>query len=422
MSNLLILVFLVVAIAIGWMLGRLSKASRTDDDSSTSPALSRDYFAGLNFLLNEQPDRAIDNFVDTLEVSSDTIDTHITLGNLFRSRGESDRAARLHQNLLARPALSERQNDQVQLELARDFMHLGVLDRAEHLLKSLIKTTKHDDIRSASRRLLIKLFEQEKEWQQALELVPNALLKKHDDLRCAAAHWHCELAQSHFAKGRAREAQRHIKNALSIDAHCIRAYWLKAGHYHRQGRYKDEIQALTMIGEQNPTYTPLILDNAARAFRQLGDDAGLIRFLDHQIETTQNISAIVARAELGIREEGVHTVLQRIDACLDKHPSLRGIGFQASLYARQALTDVPAPLGDKAAKAFRRLQHHIQQLETHTSCFRCEHCGFSTSHLYWHCPQCKSWSTIKPCETLDTIEAQRQTPAQQALGADSTSS
>lgn len=422
MSNVLILVFLVVAIAIGWMLGRLSKASRADDDISASSTLSRDYFAGLNFLLNEQPDRAIDNFVDTLEVSNDTIDTHITLGNLFRLRGEADRAARLHQNLLARPALSERQNDQVQLELARDFMHLGVLDRAEHLLKPLVKSTKHEDIRSAARQLLIKLFEQEKEWQQALDLVPNALLRKHDDLRCAASHWHCELAQLHFAKGRVREAQRHIKEALSIDAKCIRAYWLKAGHYHRQARYKDEIQSLAMVAKQDPTYAPLVLDNAARAYRQLDDEAGLIRFLDHQIETTQNISAILARAEMGIKEEGVNAVLQRTDTCLDQHPNLRGIGFQASLYARQALAEVPAPLGDKAAKAFRRLQHHIQQLDTHTPYFRCEHCGFSTSHLYWHCPQCKSWSTVKPRETLDTIEAQRKTPAQQALRADDTSS
>lgn len=423
MSNLLILVLLVVAIAIGWVLGRLSKPSRPDDSADDAAHfLSRDYVAGLNFLLSDQSDRAIDNFVNSLEVSNNTIDTHITLGNLFRLRGEADRGVRLHQNLLARPALSERQNDQVQLELARDFMHLGVLDRAERLLKSIIETTQYGDIQSAARQLLIKLFEQEKEWQQAIDLVPEHLIREHDELRKAAAHWHCELAQTHFNHGRTRDALKLLKRATSIDAQCVRAYWLKAGHHHREGRYKDEIKTLKQISAHEPAYAPLILESVMAAYRQLGDDAGLMRFLDQQIEATQHVSAILARAELGIEQEGLQAVLSRIDACQERYPSLRGIRFQTLLYARQVQADFPTVYGDTSANAFKRLHHHLEQLEQHTPYFRCEHCGFSTSHLYWHCPQCRSWSTIKPRETLDTIEAQRQTPAQQILDTERTSS
>lgn len=421
MQNLLILILLFVAIAIGWLLGRLSKPSKGDDAAEVSPAFSRDYLASLNYLLNEHSDRSLDSFVETLEVSSDTIDTHITLGNLFRMRGEADRAARLHQNLLARPALNDRQNDQVQLELARDFMHLGVLDRAENLLRPLVETSQHSDTRAASRELLIQLYEQEREWQQALNLVPSALLARQEELRGAAAHWHCELAEQDFRRHDDRAARRHLKKALSIDPCCVRAYWLYAEQAHRQQRYRDEIKMLDRIATQSPDFAPIIVERAIAAFRHLKDEQGLIDFLDHQIQITHSMEAIIKRAELGIAKEGLAPVAMQLDALQQQQPHLRGIGFLALLRSRQAMVELPSPSNERAAAMLRQLHDHLQRLDTHTPRFRCEKCGTLYTHLYWHCPKCKRWATIKPRDSVDPHVAQRETPAQRVLKTSSTS-
>lgn len=421
MQNLLILILLFVAIAIGWLLGRISKPSHGDDAGVMPPALSQDYLASLNYLLNEQSDRSLDSFVETLEVSSDTVDTHITLGNLFRMRGEADRAARLHQNLLARPALNARQNDQVQLELARDFMHLGVLDRAENLLRPLIKTSHHGDICNAAREILIRLYEQEREWQQALDLVPSSLLARHAELRCAAAHWHCELAQKASHRHDDRVTRQHLKKALSIDNGCVRAYCLMAERYHLRQRYRDEIKWLERLASEAPEFASIIVEKVAEAFRQLKDETGLMAFLDRQIGTTQNTEAIIKRAELGIAREGIAHVASKLDALQQPQPHLRGISFLALLLSRQAIADIPAPGNERAATMLRQLHKHLSRLDAHTSRFRCEKCGTTFSQLYWQCPKCKRWATVKPRDCIDPQVAQRETPAQRVLSASETS-
>lgn len=421
MQNLLILIVLFAAIAIGWLLGRLSKPSKGDDAAEAAPALSRDYLASLNYLLNEHSDRSLDSFVETLEVSSDTIDTHITLGNLFRMRGEADRAARLHQNLLARPALNDRQNDQVQLELARDFMYLGVLDRAENLLRPLIEASQHSEVRAASRELLIQIYEQEKEWQHALDLVPSSLLAHQEELRCAAAHWHCELAEQDFRHHDDRAARRHLKKALSIDSQCVRAYWLQAEHYHRQQRYRNEIKMLERLATQSPDFAPIIIERAIAAFRQLSDELGLLQFLDNQIQATNSMEAVIKRAELGIAKEGITHVAAQLDALQQQRPHLRGISFLALLRSRQAMLELSAPNNERAAHMLRQLHDHLQRLDAHTPRFRCEKCGTLYTHLYWHCPKCKRWATIKPRDSVDLVVAQRETPAQRVLNTPSTS-
>ena len=195
MSDVLLLALLVAAIAIGWFLGRWESGRFRSRPQPPRGSLPRDYFVGLNYLLNEQPDRAIETFTQALEVNSDTVETHIALGNLYRSRGEADRAVRIHQNLLARPALTPSQSGQVQLELSRDFLNLGLLDRAERLLLALQKSHVDDSQKLAAKRLLVDLFEREKEWAQALETAQPQLVRQDADIRRAAAHWHCELAK-----------------------------------------------------------------------------------------------------------------------------------------------------------------------------------------------------------------------------------
>ncbi|MCP1364968.1 tetratricopeptide repeat protein, partial [Halomonas sp. BBD48] len=292
MPDLLLLALLLAAIAIGWWLGR-REAVKSRRQSQQQASLSRDYFVGLNYLLNEQPDRAIETFVQALEVNSDTIETHIALGNLFRSRGEADRAVKIHQNLLARPSLTHAQSDRVQLELARDFLHLGLLDRSERLLQQVLRETGDDAIRQAARRLLVDLFEREREWHQALDVALPQMVRQDPDVRRAAAHWLCELAQRDMQSASPAMARKRLRQALSIDDSCVRANWLLARLEQETGHYKSEVRFLKRIPEQDRDFTPVILEPLRDALLKLGGERDLEHYLRQSIATTPHISAVI---------------------------------------------------------------------------------------------------------------------------------
>lgn len=168
----LLFLLLPVAVAYGWYMGR--RSVRIDEDRKSSQR-SRNYAAGINFLLSEQPDKAVDLFIDLLQVDTDTIDTHLALGNLFRQRGEVDRAIRIHQNLVARCLDSTEQQNLSMLELARDFVAAGLLDRAENVLISLLND---DELADDARKMLLQIYEQLNEWQKAIDIADKLSSKK----------------------------------------------------------------------------------------------------------------------------------------------------------------------------------------------------------------------------------------------------
>ncbi|REC95439.1 lipopolysaccharide assembly protein LapB [Kushneria indalinina] len=394
MPDPVLLLILVAAIGIGWWLGRMErKHYRYRHRALSGQHLSRDYFVGLNFLLNEQPDRAIETFVQALEVNGDTIDTHIALGNLFRMRGEADRAVRIHQNLLARPVLTTEQSEQVQLELARDFMRLGVLDRAERLLDALICQCENEETATAAKRLVVDLYEREKEWQAALEVALPQLIRQDEPLRRAAAHWHCELAEQAIEEGSPGPARRHLKQALSIDVACVRANWIHADIEHRAGSYRNEIRALRRIRDQDSDMVPITLAPIQRAFDLLDDEEGLIDFLHDQIEKAPYVSFVLLLAERLHARDGVESATRLVSEQLQGNPSLRGIDYLMDLY----LKEVPAHELDH----LRLLKRHTEQLMAQRARYRCKSCGFQGEQLYWHCPSCRQWGTIKPITGLE---------------------
>ncbi|WP_106478337.1 lipopolysaccharide assembly protein LapB [Phytohalomonas tamaricis] len=396
MPDPMLLGLLVAAIAIGWWLGRLDvKHHRQHRDSSSSPALTRNYFVGLNYLLNEQPDQAIETFVQTLEVNSETIDTHIALGNLFRLRGETDRAVKIHQNLLARPSLTEAQSSHVQLELARDFLKLGLLDRAERLLIRLIRSAHDDDIRRSGKRLLIDLFEREKEWQKALDIAQPQLIRHDQNIRRAAAHWLCELAEEDIANGSVSLARKRLRQALNIDEKCVRTNWLFARMEHHTGQYRNEIRILKRIREQDADFTPITLGPISTAYQMLDDEQGLIEFLQEQIDHAPYISSVLMLAEHLRTREGINSAIDLVSSHLQHYPSLRGVDYLTDLYLKETVT---RPHDHDRIELLKR---HTSQLLDKRPRHRCERCGFTASQLYWHCPQCRSWGMVKPITGLE---------------------
>ncbi|WP_043526478.1 lipopolysaccharide assembly protein LapB [Litchfieldella xinjiangensis] len=391
MPDLQLLGLLVAALGIGWWLGRHER--KRDNNTTQQPSLSREYFVGLNYLLNEQPDRAIETFVAALEVNSDTIETHIALGNLFRSRGEADRAVKIHQNLLARPSLSAAQGSQVQLELARDFLNLGLLDRAERLLQTVIRETQDEAIRQSAKRRLVDLLEQEQEWQAALDVAQPSLVNQHQDIRRAAAHWLCELAEQDRRSASPSMARKRLRQALSTDEQCVRANWLLAKLEHDTGHYKAEIKILKRIPQQDRDFTPIVLEPLRSAYRLLDDEKGLERYLRELIDATPTTSAIIMLAETLQQRDGDEAALAFIREQLFIEPSLRGVDYLMDLYRQRA--------DSEERERIDLLKQHTHSLLEARPRYRCHRCGYSGGQLHWRCPSCRSWGTTKPITGIE---------------------
>lgn len=391
MPDLKLLALILAAIAIGWWLGRLDSRRQARHQHRASP-LSRDYFVGLNYLLNEQPDRAIETFVQALEVNSDTIETHIALGNLFRSRGEADRAVKVHQNLLARPSLSTLQSDQVQLELSRDFLHLGLLDRAERLLLGLLRSS-HDPARlKPAKLLLVDLYEREREWAKALEVAQPQLIREDTAICRSAAHWLCELALQDMHAASPALARKRLRQALSIDDRCVRANWLIAELEREAGNYKAEIRTLQRLARQDRDFTPIVLEPLRDAYLKLEDEQGLTRCLRQWVSEAPHISTVIMLARLTERHEGVNAAADIISEQLAATPSLRGVDYLMDLYIAEAGPE---------QQHFSLLKQHTGKLLESRPRFRCHRCGFEGAQLHWQCPRCRSWGMTKPITGLE---------------------
>ncbi|GHB27222.1 lipopolysaccharide assembly protein LapB [Salinicola rhizosphaerae] len=393
MSDVLLLALLVAAIAIGWWLGRRDGGRSRSRARGAGGALPKDYFVGLNYLLNEQPDRAIETFTQALEVNSDTVETHIALGNLYRSRGEADRAVRIHQNLLARPALTASQSGQVQLELSRDFLNLGLLDRAERLLLSLQKNATEEDQKIAARRLLVDLFEREKEWPQALEVAQPQLVRQDPDIRRAAAHWHCEIAQQQRAASSPSLARKSLRQALNVDGRCVRANWMLGQLEWDIGQYRDAARYWQRIPEQDPGFTAIVLEPLRDAYRLLDDDKSWWQFLEQLLQKHPQTTVVIMAADTLRRRQGAQMACAFVSEQLREHPSLRGIDYLMDLY----LDDSDPDERDR----LELLKQHTHQLLSVRPRHRCQRCGFGAEQLHWQCPRCRYWGTSKPVTGLE---------------------
>ena len=208
---------LPLAAASGWLAGWYGKRRR--ESVAAADDLRSNYFKGINYLLNEQPDKAIEAFIKVLEVDSETVETHLALGNLYRRRGEVDRAIRIHQNLIARPNLESEQRSEALLELGHDYLSAGLLDRAENLLQELADG---GDYRVQALRQLIDIYEQEKDWSKAIAC--GHLLEKvtGNHLSPVIAHYQCELAERLRESGEADAALEMVNKAQAIHDRCHR--------------------------------------------------------------------------------------------------------------------------------------------------------------------------------------------------------
>lgn len=383
----LVFLLLPVAACSGWFMGRRSQSLGSDTDYHP---LSRDYYAGLNYLLNEQPDKAVDAFIRMLDSSPDTVETTLALGNFFRRRGEVDRAIRIHQSLIAKPNLTPKQRSSSLLELGQDYMRAGVYDRAESLFLDLTNSVGEQLILSL--RHLIDIYERERDWEKAIQIASRLQATTGQFMGQEIAHYYCELAHSLYDRGKIRMATRQLKIALSYDKSCVRASVLQGEIEYAQGRYKSALKAFKRIQHQDPAFVPEVLDEIRRCYKAMGLETHMLSFLNHLIRTCPNISVIIAHAE-GIKSQvDASEAVKFLAEHMRHYPSIRGIKHLVDLHVSQ---------NSENTEALSVIRSLIEKLVKNKPIYRCGVCGFAGKSLHWQCPSCRQWSSVKPIQGIE---------------------
>ncbi|WJW76695.1 lipopolysaccharide assembly protein LapB [Thiohalobacter sp. IOR34] len=378
----LLWLLLPVAAASGWLMARRSQGDPCADQRAE---LNSDYFRGLNFLLNEQPDKAIEVFIQMLEVDSDTAETHLALGNLFRRRGEVDRAIRIHQNLIARPTLNREQRGAALLELGQDYMRAGLLDRAESLLRELLEIG--SQTRPALKHLL-DIYQQEKEWDQAIEIARRLQAEQDQDMRPVIAQFYCELAEAALRNGDPAEAGNLAKRALGFDRACVRASLIQGRIAREAGQFRQAIRAFRRIEEQDIEFLPEVLPELQACFRAAGNPRGMLDYLRQVGEGYKGISTVLLQSELLQQMEGDQAAIDYMEAQLRRRPSVRGLGRLIQLKLGRS--------EGEGREDLQVLDDLVDKLLENRPRYQCKHCGFEGKSLHWQCPGCKEWNTVKP--------------------------
>lgn len=397
MSDALLLALVVVAIAIGWFLGRRGRAAAASMARHSADAR---YYKGLNYLINEQPDSAIDAFIDALDVNTDTLETHIAVGNLMRKKGEVERAIRIHQNLLARPSLPKEYMHQAHLELARDFISAGLFDRAEGLLQDLL--TDAPELREVTLRHLLEIYQDEKEWQQAIDigkrLLPRRSLLKSAaavdaDIPVALAHFCCELAEAALFRNDYHSVRSHLKRALGYDRTCVRALLLLARVEYQTQHYGLAIKALRAVREYDPIFLSEAIELLRSCFERLGQPENFQTFLQASLNDAPSSTVMLALVDDLRTRKGDAEAIKFIESQLQRRPSLRGLDKLIEMQM--------ASCSGGARDNLNTLHALLQQLVVNKAQYRCKHCGFAGKQLHWLCPGCKRWGEISAIRGAD---------------------
>ena len=376
------LLLIPAAAAAGWLAGR--RGGEIKGGARVS-RLSNTYFRGLNYLLNEQQDKAIEIFLQIAEVDKDTVETQFALGHLFRRRGEVDRAIRLHQNLVARHGLSEEQKTRAVLALGEDYMRAGLLDRAETLFTDLVQMGVHAP---QALRQLISIYQFERDWYKAIEHAQQYEKTSGEAMGKVIAHFHCELAEKARMENRADLAREEILNAYGADSHCVRAGVIEGRLELAEGNDANAIRAFERVARHDIEFLPEILGPLLACYERRGENARARGFLQETIEHYPGVSPVLALAQLIQRDEGIGPAQAFLSRQLQQRPSVRGEAALIDLSIENA--------EDDPAESLRTLKQITDQLVVRTNSYRCQRCGFGARAHHWQCPSCKHWGSIKP--------------------------
>ena len=381
------LLLVPVAAVVGWIAARYH-CNRCS--VRTRRGWSSGYFQGLNYLLNEQPDKAIEVFTRIVEIDGETVETQLALGNLFRRRGEVSRAICLHQDIFVRTDLDREQRTQALLELGQDYLRAGLFDRAEELFLELVAIDAHSDL---ALRSLVDIYQQERDWEKAIAILHRLGTSTDYPVLPGVAHYYCELAEIGIDKGDYPQAQALLERALKEDPRCVRASLLQGKIASRTGNHRAAIDALQRVEHQNPDFLGEIIEPLRVECTALGAHDEMEGYLQGLLQRYDNTSLVIANAEVLEARVGALAATEFLATALERYPSARCAKRLIELdierhqgHARDHFVLIDGLLGK-------------QLVARHLYC--CGQCGFTGRSLHWQCPGCKSWSTVRPIQGLE---------------------
>ncbi|RIX43579.1 MAG: lipopolysaccharide assembly protein LapB [Rhodocyclales bacterium GT-UBC] len=371
------LLLIPVFFALGWAAARVDMRQVVHESS----ALPRSYFQGLNFLLNEQPDKAIDSFLEVAKVDQQTVELHFALGNLFRRRGETERAIRMHQNLIDRPDLSDDVRLHALTELGQDFLKAGLLDRAEEIFNKLRNTAFDED----AKRNLLEIYQVEKEWLKAVDIARELSdgVAQRD-----VAEYYCELAANEIMRSRPESAREYLETAMQQNRKCVRASLLQGDLLLQEGRSEQAIEAWQRIEQQDPAYLALVAQRLLETYRKLDRRDEGIALLRAYLERYPSLDLLDVVYQLILEGEGTESAYRLVRDELQRNPTL--LGLEKLMSARLPLVSPEMRSDIELAKTI------IQGYTKRLSRYRCDNCGFKARQFYWRCPACGGWESYPP--------------------------
>ena len=384
MNDVLALLFFLLPVAAfsGWVLGR-RRSERTS--GARVNELSTSYFRGLNYLLNEQQDKAIEVFLKLADINRDTVETHLALGNLFRRRGEVDRAIRVHQHLIARPNLNQDEKTVALLELGEDYMRAGLLDRAETLFTDLVAM---DALAPSALKHLIGIYQHERDWNKAIENAQRLQQATGESQGAVIAQFHCELAELARAQGAREDAYVHVADAFAVEPECVRANMIEGHLESAAGHLDAAIHAFERVAELDVDYVPEILSPLLDCYARAQHMQRAEEFLLRVTERYQGVSPVLALAKMYTTTRGEVAAVEFLNRILRQRPSVRAL---------MALIDMSLHTASgEARENFLILRDLTRKLVEGKAMYRCTQCGFGAKAHHWQCPSCKNWGTVRP--------------------------
>ena len=369
--------------AFGWLAARIDIKQLL----SESRALPLSYFKGLNFLLNEQPDKAIEAFIEVVKVDPQTVELHFALGSLFRRRGEVERAIRMHENLLERADLAPEQKATALYELAQDYLKAGLLDRAEEMFSKLQGT----QYEQQGYKFLLDIYEQEKDWNKAIETSRKMDSVSGQSSTKDIANFFCELAAIEITHSRWDQARDHLSEALAVNRRCARANILLGDTEIGRGRTAAAIEYWKALEGQNPAYIALVAEKMLTAHRSLGREEEGLQLLRGYLANYPSLDLlnVIFQGELDLK--GADHAYRLVRDELARNPTL--LGLDKLLEAQ--LLEAPAERRHELQLIKNLVHQHTRSL----ALYRCESCGFKARQFYWRCPACNGWETYPPRRT-----------------------
>lgn len=383
----LLWLLLPVAAASGWYAARREGRQAS---AVTSRAVTAEYLRGVSFLLNEQPDRAVEVFTRMLDTSADAVEMHLALGSLFRRRGEVERAIRIHQDLISRNTLDCTQRSQARFELALDYQKAGLLDRAETLFEELSQLPEHAE---QALRSLTHIYEQEKDWLKASATLRRRACPAGQDHSGLLAQYQCEIADQALRRGDYPSADECVRQAVALDPGCARAWYLAGQSSAAQGEDRMAIVAWQEIENIDPEYLDEIVPEIVSAYRRIDDPAGVRQYLRRLMSRHPGMNTLLYLSDAMRSSAGVDETRRYLVEQMRTHPSTAGVGRLMELFQESGS---PANRDEIAL-----LKNTMLDLMRQQKGYFCRQCGYRGEALHWQCPACFEWMTMRPAAAVD---------------------